>query len=72
MKITPCFNLKMRQANRVLTNHYDAYLRSEGLTVAQFSIIPCASHWVKPIVDLPTVGQPISVTIEKSWVSTLF
>lgn len=39
MKITPCFNLKMRQANRVLTNHYDAYLRSEGLTVAQFSII---------------------------------
>ena len=39
MGITPCFNLKMRQANRVLTNHYDSYLRELGLTVAQFSIL---------------------------------
>jgi DNA-binding MarR family transcriptional regulator len=39
MHITPCFNLKMRQANRVLTNHYDGYLRELGLTVAQFSIL---------------------------------
>ncbi|WP_303288976.1 MarR family winged helix-turn-helix transcriptional regulator [Marinobacter sp. SS5-14b] len=39
MEIKPCFNLKMRQANRVLTNHYDSYLRELGLTIAQFSIL---------------------------------
>lgn len=39
MKITECYNLKMRQASRVLTNHYDAYLREEGITVTQFSVL---------------------------------
>ena len=37
--ITPCFNLKMRQASRVLTSHYDGYLRELGITVTQFSIL---------------------------------
>lgn len=37
--ITPCFNLKVRQASRVLNNHYDGYLRELGLTIAQFSIL---------------------------------
>lgn len=39
MRITPCFNLKLRQAARVLTNHYDGYLRELGITVTQFSIL---------------------------------
>lgn len=39
MSVTQCYNLKLRQAGRVLTNHYDAYLRDEGLTVTQFSIL---------------------------------
>lgn len=29
----------MRQASRVLTNHYDGYLRDDGITVTQFSIL---------------------------------
>ncbi|WP_422444425.1 MULTISPECIES: MarR family winged helix-turn-helix transcriptional regulator [unclassified Endozoicomonas] len=37
--IEPCFNLRLRQANRVLTSHYDDYLRDLGLTIAQFSIL---------------------------------
>ena len=37
--IEPCFNLRLRQANRVLTSHYDTYLRDLGLTIAQFSIL---------------------------------
>lgn len=44
MGITPCFNLKMRQANRVLTSHYDGYLRELGLTIAQFSILRTLSY----------------------------
>lgn len=39
MSIEPCFNLKLRQATRVLTQHYDAYLRDEGITITQFSIL---------------------------------
>lgn len=39
MRITPCFTLKLRQAARVLTNHYDSYLRELGITVTQFSIL---------------------------------
>lgn len=37
--ISHCYNLKMRQASRVLTNHYDGYLRDDGITVTQFSIL---------------------------------
>ncbi len=39
VNITPCFNLKMRQASRILTSHYDGYLRELGITVTQFSIL---------------------------------
>lgn len=39
MSVTPCFNLKMRQASRVLTSYYDAYLQNYGITVTQFSIL---------------------------------
>ncbi|GAA6135847.1 MarR family winged helix-turn-helix transcriptional regulator [Oceaniserpentilla sp. 4NH20-0058] len=39
MSISHCYNLKLRQASRVLTSHYDAYLRDDGLTVTQFSIL---------------------------------
>ena len=38
-RIEPCFNLRLRQANRVLTSHYDNYLRDLGITIAQFSIL---------------------------------
>ncbi|NVK37827.1 MAG: winged helix-turn-helix transcriptional regulator [Gammaproteobacteria bacterium] len=38
VNITPCFNLKMRQASRILTSHYDGFLREMGITVTQFSI----------------------------------
>lgn len=37
--IEPCLHLRLRQANRVLTNHYDEYLREVGITVTQFSIL---------------------------------
>jgi len=38
-KLVSCYNLKMRQASRVITNHYDSYLRPNGITVTQFSIL---------------------------------
>ena len=41
MKIENCFNLKIRQANRVLTSYYDEYLRDLGLKITQFSILRC-------------------------------
>ena len=38
-RVEPCFNLRLRQANRVLTSHYDGYLRDLGITIAQFSVL---------------------------------
>ncbi|WP_372865011.1 MarR family winged helix-turn-helix transcriptional regulator [Spongiibacter sp.] len=37
--VAPCFNLKLRQASRVLTKCYDDQLRELGITVTQFSIL---------------------------------
>ena len=39
MTIDPCFNLKLRQADRVLTSHYNAYLSECGIKVTQFSVL---------------------------------
>lgn len=36
-----CFHLKLRQADRMLTSHYDSYLRDLGIKVTQFSILRC-------------------------------
>lgn len=41
MDIETCYNLKIRQANRVLTSYYDEYLRELGLKITQFSILRC-------------------------------
>ena len=39
MNIEPCFNLKLRQADRVLTSHYNGYLHECGIKVTQFSVL---------------------------------
>lgn len=39
MSIDPCLNLKLRQADRVLTNYYNAYLHECGIKVTQFSVL---------------------------------
>lgn len=40
-----CFHLKLRQADRVLTSHYDGYLRGVGIKVTQFSILRCLNYF---------------------------
>ena len=39
MAIEPCFNLKLRQADRVLTSLYNAHLQTLGLKITQFSVL---------------------------------
>lgn len=39
MSIEPCFNLQLRQADRVLTSHYNGYLSGLGIKVTQFSVL---------------------------------
>ncbi len=36
-----CFHLKLRQADRLLTSYYDAFLRDYDLKITQFSILRC-------------------------------
>lgn len=48
MNITPCFNLKLRQADRVLTSYYDNSLRDLGITIAQFSVLRVLSMLKNP------------------------
>ncbi|MCY7294080.1 MarR family winged helix-turn-helix transcriptional regulator [Alteromonas sp. a30] len=40
-----CFHLKLRQADRMLTNYYDAYLRELGIKITQFSILRCLWYY---------------------------
>lgn len=39
--IDQCFNLTLRQADRVLTSYYDGHLRECGIKITQFSILRC-------------------------------
>ena len=39
-----CFHLKLRQADRLLTSYYDAFLRDYGLRITQFSILRCLRY----------------------------
>ena len=39
MDIEPCFNLKLRQADRVLTNLYNQHLSDLDLKITQFSVL---------------------------------
>lgn len=39
MDIQPCFNLKLRQADRVLTNLYNQHLSDLDLKITQFSVL---------------------------------
>lgn len=39
MNIQPCFNLKLRQADRVLTAYYNSFLGDLGLKITQFSVL---------------------------------
>ncbi len=39
MNIQPCFNLKLRQADRVLTAYYNSFLGELGLKITQFSVL---------------------------------
>ncbi len=44
MTIIPCYNLKLRQADRVLTSYYDEALRDLSITIAQFSLLRALSY----------------------------
>jgi DNA-binding MarR family transcriptional regulator len=39
MHIEPCINLQLRQADRILTSHYNAHLSGLGLKITQFSVL---------------------------------
>ena len=41
MDIEPCFNLKLRQADRVLTALYNQHLSELDLKITQFSVLRC-------------------------------
>lgn len=41
-----CFHLKLRQADRLLTSYYDAFLRDYDLRITQFSILRCLYYHV--------------------------
>ena len=77
--ITPCLNLKLRQANRVLTSYYDSHLRDLGLTVEQFSVLRSLWYMKKTsqkslqevlIVQQTTLTRNLRPLIREGYVQT--
>jgi DNA-binding MarR family transcriptional regulator len=73
-----CTNLKLRQASRLVSRHYEALLRSTGLKITQYSLL---SHVVKlgPLragdlaaamrLDASTLSRNLQPLVEQGWVA---
>lgn len=71
-----CTHLKLRQANRRVTRHYEAYLRPTGLKITQYSLL---SHVVKlgPVqagtlaaamqMDASTLSRNLQPLLRQGW-----
>lgn len=71
-----CTNLKLRQAGRLVTRHYEAYVRTSGLKITQYSLL---SHVVKlgPLragdlaarmqLDASTLSRNLQPLVEQGW-----
>ena len=79
MKIQTCFNLKLRQANRVLTNYYNEYLTDLGIKITQFSLL--RSLWYMKtssqkelekvlVVDQATLTRNLQPLIRQGYIQT--
>jgi DNA-binding MarR family transcriptional regulator len=80
MSVLPCYNLKLRQADRVLTNYYDDALRETGITVAQFSILRALTYLQQPsqkalqdvlVLQQTTLTRNLKPLIRDGYVSTM-
>ncbi len=72
-----CTNLKLRQAGRLVTRHYEAQVRARGLKITQYSLL---SHVVKlgPLgagdlaaamkLDASTLTRNLQPLLQQGWV----
>ena len=76
-KVEPCFNLMLRQADRVLTSHYNAYLSDCGIKVTQFSVLrslwylqQCSQQQLEKVllVDQATLTRSLKPLIREGYV----
>lgn len=77
MHIEPCFNLKLRQADRVLTSHYNAYMNECGIKVTQFSVLRslwymkrCSQQELEKVllVDQATLTRSLKPLIREGYI----
>lgn len=77
MPIEPCFNLKLRQADRVLTSHYNAHLSDLGIKITQFSVLRslwylkrCSQHELEKVllVDQATLTRSLQALIREGYI----
>jgi DNA-binding MarR family transcriptional regulator len=71
-----CTNLKLRQASRLVTRHYESFIRASGLKITQYSLL---SHAVKlgPLragelaavmqLDASTLTRNLQPLLEQGW-----
>jgi DNA-binding MarR family transcriptional regulator len=71
-----CTNLKLRQASRLVTRHYERFIRASGLKITQYSLL---SHVVKlgPLragdlaavmqLDASTLTRNLQPLVEQGW-----
>ena len=78
MTIDPCFNLKLRQADRVLTSHYNAFLSESGIKVTQFSVLRvlwymkcCSQQELEKalLVDQATLTRSLKPLIREGYIT---
>jgi DNA-binding MarR family transcriptional regulator len=77
MSIQPCYNLAMRQADRVLTGVYNAYLSDIGLKITQFSVLrslrylkACSQKELEKVLLLEqaTLTRNLQPLLREGWV----
>jgi DNA-binding MarR family transcriptional regulator len=73
-----CTNLKLRQASRLVTRHYEHHVRATGLRITQYSLL---SHVVKlgPVragelaaamqLDASTLTRNLQPLLDQGWVT---
>ena len=71
-----CTNLKLRQASRLVTRHYESFIRASGLKITQYSLL---SHVVKlgPLragelaavmqLDASTLSRNLQPLVDRGW-----
>ena len=78
MDIEPCYNLKLRQADRVLTNLYNQHLSDLDIKITQFSVLralwlmKCAAQKQLEsvlLVDQATLTRSLQSLLRQGYVS---